>query len=468
MRRAPRTAAGHASAAALVLGALAGLTVSCATLPRPAGTAAPPVPTGRPPAPSAAGGEPPRPPSRTALRAEPVIDVGLSWDLESVSIDPEGEASVEVRAPVSLDLRERAESDAKLALGIRLEAGGAAVFSRGGSGWRMELRPGDTLWVTPRARPGSLPAPLLRWGERRWRGQFKVFLNPRGKLTLVDRLPLETYLLGVVPGEIGGLDEGLLEAGRAQAVAARSYTLFYLGRRAAEGFDLYATVEDQVYGAVESERPLATRCVESTRGLVALSGGLPIRANYCSTCGGITAEVWEAWPAAPLPYLVSHLDRGSGDYCAASRQYRWREEWSAGEFLLNLARFGPPQGVTLPPQGLGSLLDVRVEQRSRSGRVWRLVVSTTTGEVAIPAYAIRLVLRRGSNPDAILRSNLFKVDVRRDPASRRALAVVASGAGAGHGVGLCQTGALGMARQGADAATILAHYYRLIELRTLY
>ena len=100
----------------------------------------------------------------------------------------------------------------------------------------------------------------------------------------------------VQAGEIGALAEDLLEAGRAQAIAARSYTLFYLGRRADEGFDLYGTVEDQVYGPLESEKPLATRCVTSTRGQVSLSDGWPIRANYCGTCGGISAEVWEAWP----------------------------------------------------------------------------------------------------------------------------------------------------------------------------
>src|SRR5206468_3795665 len=125
----------------------------------------------------------------------------------------------------------------------------------------------------------------------------------------------------------------LMHAGRAQAVAARSYTMFYLGRRGTEGFDLYGTVEDQVYGPVENERELATRCVTSTAGTAVLYGGAPIRANYCSTCGGITAEVWEAWPAEPLGYLVSLRDHGPiGDYCSASPQFRWREVWSAAEF----------------------------------------------------------------------------------------------------------------------------------------
>ena len=141
-------------------------------------------------------------------------------------------------------------------------------------------------------------------------------MNTRARIILAAVMGL----LGVVPGEIGGLSQALLEAGRAQAIAARAYTLYYRGRRAAEGFDLYGTVEDQVYGPVESERPLATQCVESTRGEVALHDGQPIRANYCADCGGITAEVWEAWPAAPAAYLGSRRDRDDGsDFCTASR-----------------------------------------------------------------------------------------------------------------------------------------------------
>ena len=220
------------------------------------------------------------------------------------------------------------------------------------------------------------------------------------------------------------------------------------------------TVEDQVYGPVENEQPLATQCVESTAGEVALFAGAPIRANYHSTCGGITADVWEAWPTPPLPYLISHRDRdGDADFCASSPHHRWREEWKASEFLSSLRDFGPTYGVHLPAGGLGELLDVRVESRSRSGRVWWLVVQTSRGEVRIPAYSLRQVIRRPGNPAAILRSTLFKVDVRRDRQTRRALAVVVSGAGSGHGVGLCQTGALGMARAGRRGEEILRHYF---------
>jgi stage II sporulation protein D len=315
----------------------------------------------------------------------------------------------------------------------------------------------------------------IRWNGHRWRGQFKIFINAAGRLTLATRLGLESYLVGVVPGEIGALAEDLLEAGRAQAVAARSYTLFYLGRRGAEGFDLYATVEDQLYGPLEAERPLATRCVESTAGQAALWAGQPIRANYCSTCGGMTADVWEAWPAAPLPYLTSRRDGGGAsggeakpDYCAASRNYRWREEWLASEFVANLARLAPGFGIPLSGKGVGRLVDVRVDARSRSGRVWRLRVETTAGEWIVPAWSLRQVLPRPGSAGGILRSNLFKIQVKRDPRTGNVLTVVASGAGSGHGVGLCQTGALGMARGGIAAEDILRHYYRGVEIRRVY
>ncbi len=391
-------------------------------------------------------------PGPLELRREPTIDVGLAWDLDSLVVQGEFRASV----PGSSDM-------GRVRDGIEVTATpGGLTFGTSRDRAPSRAPAGDTLEIRPERG-------TLRWNGKSWRGGLRVFLNTRGKLTLVDRLPLETYLLGVVPAEIGGLTKDLIEAGRAQAIAARSYTLFYRGRRGSEGFDLYGTVEDQVYGPVEGERPLATECVDETRGKVLLSDGQPIRANYCSTCGGISAEVWEAWPAGTLPYLESRRDRADdGDFCAAAPQYRWRERWSAAEFLANVGRFGPRERLALPADSLGELVDVSVLARSVSGRAWRLLVRTTAGDVVIPAYSIRQVLRRGGQPGAILRSNLFKIDVRRDPETKRAIEVVASGAGAGHGVGLCQTGALGMARGGEKAERILTHYYPRSELRRLY
>jgi SpoIID/LytB domain protein len=449
---------------ALIAAALscAGFLCSCAPVP-------PPVSPGEhtassaPPAAGGAGNTAPAQPAAAApatfdLRSEPTIDVGLAWDLDDIHISL-------IAQHASVSGPDGHAIDRAGAIQCSIEGGHGLWQSSGGGNAHGTLAAADTLWIGPATGTRDSTG---RWNGKTWRGTLKIFVNPRGKLSIASRLPLETYLLGVVPGEIGALDDQLIEAGKAQAVAARSYTLFYRGRRAAEGFDLYATVEDQMYVPVASERPLATRCVEATHGEVALSRGFPIRANYCSTCGGVTAEVWEAWPADAQPYLTSHADRGATDWCAGSAQYRWREEWKAAEFVANVERYAPPQGVPLPQDGLGDLVDVRVDERSRSGRVWRLVVVGSAGSITIPAYSIRQVLRRAGNSASILRSNLFKIDVRRDPATRAALAVVASGAGSGHGVGLCQTGALGMARAGVKADAILTHYYAGVDLERRY
>jgi stage II sporulation protein D len=224
-----------------------------------------------------------------------------------------------------------------------------------------------------------------------------------------------------------------------------------------------------VFGPVESETPLATRCVQATRAEVALSREQPIRANYSSTCGGITADVWEAWPAAPLPYLSGRRDEEGGrDFCASSRHYRWQERFPVDEFVSNLSRFGRERGVALPREGVGELLDVRVVSRSRSGRVSRLEVITTNGRIGISGYDLRWVLRQPGRPGSILRSTLVKVDVLRDRETREPIEVTISGAGSGHGVGLCQTGALGMAKGGHSAHAILEHYYQGVEIRALY
>lgn len=440
--------------------ALAALLAACAPVPPPV-----PVPTPVPvPRVPPAAEAPPVKPEPFRLDGEPAIDVGLAWDLDSLSLAASG-------SQVAWEIAGAGASPAAhgtfSAVQLR-RAGGGAEFE-GWSGGRRILGPlsgGDTLWIGGgAARAGQ----TLRWRGRTWRGVGKVFVGPRGGLTIALRLPLETYLIGVVPGEIGALAEGLIQAGRAQAIAARSYTLYYRGRRGAEGFDLYGTVEDQVYGPVEGERPIATRCVETTRGRIAVSDGHPIRANYHSTCGGVTADVWEGWPAQDFPYLLGGRDvDGGADFCAASPHHRWREEWPADTVAALLARYGPPEGIAMPAAGPGRLLDARVAARSKSGRVWRLEIETTAGRFAIPAYAIRRVLRRPLAGSPMLRSNLFKLDVRRDRATGRALAVVASGAGFGHGVGLCQTGALGMARAGHDGEKILEHYYPGIELRKFY
>ncbi len=143
----------------------------------------------------------------------------------------------------------------------------------------------------------------VRFNEKAYRGRLEVFANTRGSLTVVNVLPLEDYVRGVVPNELspGGWPE--LEALKAQAVAARTYAVSNLGRFAVEGYDLTPDTRSQVYGGRTTEHPLTDRAVNETRGRVATYQGRPINALYTSTCGGRTEDAENIFGGEAPPYL---------------------------------------------------------------------------------------------------------------------------------------------------------------------
>ncbi len=139
----------------------------------------------------------------------------------------------------------------------------------------------------------------VRLNGKAYRGKLEVFVNSRGSLTVVNVVPLEDYLLGVVPSELG-LPQ--LEAQRAQAVAARTYAVANIGGYGDQGFDMVPTVWSQVYKGVSIETKMGTQAVQSTRGIVATYNGKPINALYTSTCGGRTEDSENIFDKAE-PYL---------------------------------------------------------------------------------------------------------------------------------------------------------------------
>ena len=157
----------------------------------------------------------------------------------------------------------------------------------------------DGRWL--RWRGGGAP---LAWDDRRFRGDLLVYLNPRGSLNLINELDLEDYLRGVVPAEMGPALYPRLEALKAQAVAARTYTLRNLGGFAEEGYDLCATPRCQVYAGFGGEHPLSDRAVAETAGQVLLAGDELVDARYSATCGGHTEDVSVVFPAENAPYLT--------------------------------------------------------------------------------------------------------------------------------------------------------------------
>ena len=238
--------------------------------------------------------------------------------------------------------------------------------------------------------PGAAP---LRLGADAYRGTLLVHKRG-GRLTVVNRLPLDRYLRGVVPWEMP--DDWHPQALRAQAVVARSYALATL--KPGTLFDLYADTRSQVYGGVQAEEDTTNRAIGSTAGRVVSWQGRVATTFYHSTSGGRTVSIAEAWPnSAPVPYLVSVAD----PYDALSKHHHW------GPFLLTPAQVAASVGVP----GLRDL----VVTRGPSGRVASVRLKAVRGTRTMLSQDFRRALD--------LRSTWFNVRVLNlDGPLERALA----------------------------------------------
>jgi stage II sporulation protein D len=323
-----------------------------------------------------------------------------------------------------------------------------------------------------------------------YRGVAEVAPNSTGSLAGINVLPMEEYLYGVVPRELPPVPYGELEALKAQSVAARTYAMRGLGKRQADGYDLLPTTSDQVYGGMNAEHPLSTRAVDETAGVVARYNGALIEALYSSTSGGYTADNEEVYNSAPVPYLrgVPDANRGNafanvptlavfknhanarslrgfkaGDYEADWSQYhRWTIDWTAEEMSQVVSVFAG--------RDVGVVHAVNVLERGPSGRVLRIEYVTDEGSFFDTKDRIRSSLRyfNANGVMSSLLSTLFFIEPVTEPGTGAVTGFIAYGGGWGHGVGLSQTGAVGMAEKKATYEEILLHYYRDITLDKVY
>ena len=353
-------------------------------------------------------------------------------------------------------------------------AGARVAAIPAGEQWRL-VRDGAGIALQPPGRAGAAPMEmvtlvttdprhLVRVNGRTYRGVVEVVRDAAG-LTVVNRLLLETYLTGVVSAEMGRRNQSEFEALKAQAIVSRTYALRNLGRRASLGFDLHAGVSDQVYAGSESETPEGREAVGLTRGQVLTFDGRPIDAFYYSTCGGHTADGVEAFRAAKRPYLRSFadVDEHGQAYCRISPRYRWREEWT-GDALRATLRRTLPATLGVGADRAGEVRDIWVAQRTASGRVGRLGITLPADYLMVEGPAVRQVLRPASGD--LLRSAAFTLTASRS--GREITRLVADGSGAGHGVGMCQWGAVGRSRAGQNYQRILTAYFPGATLQRLY
>jgi len=350
----------------------------------------------------------------------------------------------------------RAETRCRIAL-LLLLCGSVAVPVRAGGttgaavATTVGRRPQSDLTIRVLlARVASMPpgdgTARSVWSGRPYRGGIDV-VPDAGGFAVINRVDLDEYLRGVLPGEIGSRDPRDRAALQAQAVAARTYAAARMGERRPL-YDVVATVADQVYGGMSVERPETDAAVRDTRGLVLTWADRIITAPYHAHGGTVTAALDEVfWRRGAEPYLRPVDDRlpDGRCYCDAGGTRTWERRFTLQELTQRLAQHGKEIGTSSRAEVRG----VRVSARGASGRVTVLELETSAGAVTVRGNDIRLLLRTGGD---ILPSTSFSLEAGQGQ-------VVLRGAGNGHGVGMSQWGAIGRARAGQDARAILAAYY---------
>ncbi|HKU68002.1 MAG TPA: SpoIID/LytB domain-containing protein [Candidatus Baltobacteraceae bacterium] len=264
---------------------------------------------------------------------------------------------------------------------------------------------------------------------RRYRGTFSN--TPRGEV--VNTVPLEHYLYSVVSREMPY--SWPAAALQVQAIVARTYVLQRSNPR--REYDLVPSEADQVYTGIDAEHPQSSAAVDATAGEVLRFGNGFAQALYSSCCGGRTESNADAWGGAPLPYLQG-VQCG---HCSDSPWYTWKAD-------VQLSRF--QQTLASQLQSIGDLTSVTLDTPDLSGRSHFWMFVGASGSQRVKAADVRRALGTRVLPSLLVRSLALAQADRR---------VTIEGGGLGHGVGLCQWGARGMALEGAAAREVIAYYY---------
>lgn len=278
--------------------------------------------------------------------------------------------------------------------------------------------------------------PPLYLNGKPYRGILELH-KKSGLAFVVNTLTIDEYLLGVVPCEIPSSWE--MDALKAQAVAARTYAYYHIRTNATKGllYDLDATTNFQVYRGVADEKDRTTEAVANTSGEIISYNSMPILSYFHSTCGGKTIDDKYVWANNDLAYLKGV----TCGFCEASTKYKWEATLSLEEIHDCLSK---------KYANVGKIKNIKFKRKN--DRVTEVIVRHTAGTITLSGNTFRLLF-----PPEKMRSLYFtskKVD----------RSLVLQGHGWGHGVGMCQWGARGMARRGYKYQDILTHYYKGVRI----
>jgi stage II sporulation protein D len=288
--------------------------------------------------------------------------------------------------------------------------------------WNGTRLLGDTL--------DAAGTPDLRVGKRKGTGRVRI-LARKGELLAVAVVPLEAYVAAVLSRETPQRFHP--EALAAMAVAVRTYAVGASAKPRDPAYDVVGGVEDQVFDGTDGVAAVFRDAAERTRGMVVMYRGEIARTVYHSTCGGRTEDAGSVW-GKDIPYLRSRFC----DDCADSPVYRWEYRMSEAEGLR------VAKALRIPP---GADLRIAVTGRTPTGRASRVRISDGRSSREVQAAEFRRAAGYAN-----VRS--LKLEIVPVAGGWRV-----TGEGWGHGVGMCQFGANGMARRGAGLREILERYY---------
>lgn len=401
------------------------------------------------------------------LAETPVLDIGLVLN----------KPVIEVTCSTGMVVRSRKGGPLLFRVGRGREL---AFFSDDNKVKTLGNRLGEEFHVEP------VGLGLLSVEGNEYRGTFVVKPSLKSSdLNLINFIDIESYLKGVLKAEM--LASFLPEALKAQAIISRTFALKHKDTFRARGYGLKSTEQSQMYKGASGEDPRTSAAVIATRGVVLTSEGELVEASYHSCCGGSTENNESVWSGSPKPYTRSVRC----DWCKESPNYEWKAELTYEEIEAALSSHG---------WELGGIRRLELDY-SVSGRIRYVVITTDSGrEVYIPGNKFRIIVDRrklkslkfvfkddpvgdllAMNPSlgAVDNDNIV-VDDEKDMAiqsiisgylsnytsSKRKLRV--TGRGFGHGVGLCQWGAQGLAKEKFSFGRILQYYYHGTELKKIF
>jgi len=332
----------------------------------------------------------------------------------------------------------------------------------------------------------DVPFGIGWWWEgretRNYSGQVSFYLNDRDAINAVVLLPLELYLTGVVPAEIGG--DSPLEALKAQAVAARSEAWIALKSRIYRGdhYDLTSDVYCQVFTGNSKRTDATDQAVRETDGLILYAGDKPINAFYASNCGGHSENIENVWPerSGPAEWWTGQYDSDKQKTGGDLRDEKQFETWinSSPDVFCNPAFHSVLPGWSRTNFRWERVISA-VELAGKFGDLWESdsVMSIHIPERGVSGRAVSAVFC--GNKDSLTVYGELKIRQVFDPPLRSSAFYVEKsdmsepsftlkGAGWGHGVGMCQSGAIARAYQGQTFREILSHYYKGSEIKSIY